>query len=379
MPTKDKVAFQAAIISKLASRGRRPFRGPVALDLQLQTTEATPAHAHTIAKNLLDLLGQPIVLRQGYRRGVLYFDDNQIQALSVTCSHGATEPSVRITACAFNDFLQDLDLAVYASTQNDEKDDDDYLDNGGISAGLPGNADQLRQILGDEFADFWLKEERSSAQKSLLRAGRISLIDLGYLYNAYGSSTRFRKRDKPDFSREWESVVRRNPFRIHLEELPQEDGTSASYARTAIEKILEFQQRYPKILRSIDIPVALVVIVKPPGSSQTRGKHDLDNVLRDYLIPRVVDAFSPPSSYWWTLDDTPSSRDRGYWSNDSRPTLPASTRVGLSRYEAWRLRRHPEDNRPGFVSVAVVPDMFGLEGVFSRIDRAITKFELRLD
>jgi hypothetical protein len=44
------------------------------------------------------------------------------------------------------------------------------------------------------------------------------------------------------------------------------------------------------------VPVALEAMIKPPPSRQN-GLHDLDNVLRTYLIPRVVDILKPVSHY----------------------------------------------------------------------------------
>ncbi len=57
MAETAKDDFQRKILEKLKESGRAAFRGPLALSVQLSTTKATAPQAHTIAKNLLDLLG----------------------------------------------------------------------------------------------------------------------------------------------------------------------------------------------------------------------------------------------------------------------------------------------------------------------------------
>lgn len=57
MSAQDRMSFQKEVATQLKAVKRSTFRGDVALKLDLVTTGKTPPHAHTIAKNLLDLLG----------------------------------------------------------------------------------------------------------------------------------------------------------------------------------------------------------------------------------------------------------------------------------------------------------------------------------
>jgi hypothetical protein len=54
-------------------------------------------------------------------------------------------------------------------------------------------------------------------------------------------------------------------------------------------------------------------------------------------------------------------------------------RVGLIRYEAWRIPRAPGDTSPGFVSAAVVSDEFGYEDSISRIARLLDQWTERVN
>jgi hypothetical protein len=97
MSEADKDDFQRKILRELKDVGRAAFRGPLALSVQLSTTGATAPQAHTIAKNLLDLLGPRRPNVRSSRNELLYKDDSQIHALSVACAHGEERPMIGFT------------------------------------------------------------------------------------------------------------------------------------------------------------------------------------------------------------------------------------------------------------------------------------------
>jgi hypothetical protein len=98
----------------------------------------------------------------------------------------------------------------------------------------------------------------------------------------------------------------------------------------------------------------------------------LDNVLRDYLIPRVVEILNPVSDYAFAFQTLEKRREEG------RPTPPVSTRAGVARYEAWRLPPAAEGAK-GFVSVAIVADMTGYADTLGRIDKQIENWRNSLE
>jgi hypothetical protein len=115
MPQADKDEFQRRVLQSLTRLRRQAFRGPIALELNACTTETNPSHAQTIAKNILDLLAEPRPTVQTTRGGLIYYDDKQIQALSVSCSHGEERPEICLTASSLRPLLDDLLLALEAS------------------------------------------------------------------------------------------------------------------------------------------------------------------------------------------------------------------------------------------------------------------------
>jgi len=114
MPASDRDKFQAAVAEQLTSVKRNTFRGYVALKFDLATTRRNAPQAHTIAKNLQDLLGRRRPGVDWPKRHLLYIDDRQIQALSVSCRHGEDQPGIRIEARPFAAMLDDLELATEA-------------------------------------------------------------------------------------------------------------------------------------------------------------------------------------------------------------------------------------------------------------------------
>lgn len=96
MPGRDKLRIQQAVLEELQSLQRRTFQGPLVVDIRLETTERTPTHIQTIAKNVLDLLGKPLDGLSTGRKALLYRDDSQVHVLCVSCHHGEQTPSITI-------------------------------------------------------------------------------------------------------------------------------------------------------------------------------------------------------------------------------------------------------------------------------------------
>jgi hypothetical protein len=145
------------VAEQLTAAKRGTFRDDVALKLDLATTSKNAPQAHTIAKNLLDLLGQR---RPGVRwpkRHLLYKDDGQIQALSVSCRHGEAHPGIRIEARSFAAMLGDLEIGAEAirsaemnlDTHYHEEREREWID---TLRDLIRNEESRRQTLGNSLA-----------------------------------------------------------------------------------------------------------------------------------------------------------------------------------------------------------------------------------
>ncbi|HEX8670952.1 MAG TPA: hypothetical protein VF710_03650 [Longimicrobium sp.] len=373
MRLAEQVELQRQVRAGMRRFDRAAFRGPIVLQLTLGTTAKNPPHAHSITKNLLDLLGKPLS-GLGSRHALLYHDDRQVHGLAVRCRHRQPEPRIGITATPVACFLSDLDLAFWADRDVPPQRESDPF-------ALEDSLDSLRDLLQNEAAyrahpgDEWYEAMRDftrfDVQRMLLTDSVITVSDLAALY------LRTPERH-PAVARLWEelqakrrSVFRRSLLRIHLHELPQQAGAGDAYVRHVEAQINSFRDRFGWALQPLRLPVALQVIVKPAPEGSHAGLNDLDNVARNYIIPRVVEAFAPPSNIAWTVDvERLRGRDpaaAAEW-EQRQSELPKTAQQGLTRFEVWRI---PPDTDPGFVSAALVADVGDFSGPFIRLDRAV--------
>ena len=380
MRAEEQVEFQRQVVREMGRFGRGAFSGPIVMSLSADTTVQNPPHAHSIAKNTLDLLSIPVA-QLGRGRPLLYRDDRQIHGLAVRCRHRQAEPRINITATPLSCFLSDLDLCTFAARElelEDRHDDPWALDNAvdGLRDWLHDEA-TLRQRIGDDEYETLLDFSRFTAQSSLLRGSRIRPLELAALYGR--ADPRY-----PALAHLWQesnerltAFFRRNTFRIHLDELPQQEGTYEAYVRHVQEQMEQYRVRFGWILQPLRVPIALQVIVKPPPPARASGLNDLDNVARRFVIPQLVEAFAPPADIAWTIDiDRIRRRDPAAAAEwlARQAELPKTAQIGLTRFEAWRV---PPDNDPGFVSAAMVADVGEFWDPFIEMDETIEMLQER--
>ncbi|MEQ1716982.1 MAG: hypothetical protein ABL907_13505, partial [Hyphomicrobium sp.] len=196
-----------------------------------------------------------------------------------------------------------------------------------------------------------------SLQEPFLGRGGLKVLDIARMYNLCD-----RALELDDLYEVYDASL----LRIRLSEVPQIDGQSTTWKNEVSTKLEEFSKRWGQIINPLRVPVALEVVIKPPPPSRQRNVHDLDNFLRTYLLPRVLDVLKPPSHIAFALG------------GDSEKSPPQSTRFGVSRYEAWRLPPAQEGTH-GFVSAAIVTDWSGNDSVLRRIERVIDRWADSLD
>ena len=374
MPASDQDKFQASVIEQVESLGRAPFAGPVALQIDLGTTSRTAPQAHTIAKNLLDLLGKRRATVSGKRNHLLYKDDAQIQALSVSCRHGEEQSSIHVTCRPLAALLNDLELAAEKIREDETESHDSWYrqeqEEGWIEdlRRLKRDEQDQRRRLGDAYYEAHLKLVRWSAQRALLSRSAIDIPVLGWMYGRpKGASSILPPH-------EWARLIGQSKLRLQLGDLPIKSGSSEAFKRRIDEEIALFKERWGWIIDPLVIAVALEVIVRPNPATPKAVLHDLDNIVRDYLLPKIVPSFGTVTDHRWTIDfdelrrTDPDLADR--WGPN--PTPPAGTKWGVTRYEAWRLPAAPGGD--GFVSVALLADMDVRGDTMQRIDERARKW-----
>jgi len=377
MPDEDKDRIQQQVLKALKGLNRRAFRGPIALQLRLATTDITPSHLQHIAKNLLDLFGKPGRTLETRRRGLVYSDDQQVHALSVTCDHGNKTPSILVSASPLNSMLADLDLATRWARESwdhnrENRSDEDFSD--AIDEWRKARQDERRlcATVGTDGYKQLLRMAQQRAQQAVLGNGALRPQDLAAMYDTSGRKLGI------DLSTQFERIFSASPLRIQLSGPPQREGSSSTWKKEIETKLKEFQQRYNALIEPWLVPVALVVLVKPPIGA--RNVHDLDNVVRTYLIPKILEILKPVSDLAFAFDPESirkSSPDiYELFKASARP--PKSTKLGLCRYEVWRLPP-AKNNNDAFVSVAVVADMAGAGDALDQVDALIEDWRTDLE
>ncbi len=183
MKAAEQDILQEQIVKALNEQGQQAYCGPIALQVDLATTGRTAPQAQTIAKNFLDLFSTRRPKVSGRRSKLLYRDDRQIQALSVSCRHGQSHPYIAVHSQRFSDALKDLELAAEAAGSSDldwHREWEEETDNDSIQSfrDLLQDPQHGRSKLGDDTYEALLKMTRWQAQRALLNRSRVTTQQL---------------------------------------------------------------------------------------------------------------------------------------------------------------------------------------------------------
>jgi hypothetical protein len=350
-----QIALQKNILRWMTQNRRRPFRGPIAMRLQVTTTKRDPPQAYTIAKNLLDLFSRPVAGLVTGRQRLLYVDDSQVQALSVYCQHGgpASDPDISLELRPMRDFTDDLSLVALLHDSQDfefEHDDSEFLDEA-RSRFKSAKASSDSPLPDDNFI-------RTMAQRDWFEMAEMEPYQLAQLYEAVSYPW-----DKSGVN---VAMFKKSPLRICFDELPQKPGSGSAWKADLEEQMRDYYEKSKWLLAELKVPVAIIVVVKPPPPSRRMGLNDLDNVMRTYIAPRVIQTFSPISDAAFLAPD--NSPWGTVW-----PMPPKVTKVGINRYEVWRLPPATENER-GFVALTIVSNETLTRDTFRAIDDDIERW-----
>ena len=356
MPEADRVKFQRGVVQGLRDQDRKSFKGPIALDLRLATTRHDAPQAHTIAKNLLDLLCWPEAALGQPAAKLLYGDDSQIHALSVSCRHGKEHPNIMVGARSLSAFLSDLELAANAFRHLDQDEGrwyerDQEREEINRFRDLIKNEASQRSRLGDRLYDAFFEMTRWSAQRALLSHAILTPPQLAWLFDVP------KKTIANPFPAMWDQMFRESALWMNVGELPTKAGDSAAFKQQIEASVATFKSKWDWLISPLVVPVALQLVVRPSPAMPKAVLHDLDNVVRDYLIPKIVPTFGTVTDHRWLIDFEELRRKdpklAASWGDN--PTPPKGTRSGVTRYEAWRLPAAKRGQK-GFVSAAIVLD-----------------------
>ncbi|HEX8393914.1 MAG TPA: hypothetical protein VF665_16345 [Longimicrobium sp.] len=387
----EQIAFQQEVARQMKASSRLAFRGPLALDVAFTTQGQNPAILTNLAKNLLDLLGGPVAGFGGRQRSLLYNDDSMVHALSVRARHEGPPlapeqlseadrafrelvpavPSTRVVATRLAHYVENLQAGAAAIRETARSVDETSESQDAVGEYREMLGEDARSELDDPLARLDLDLAAQRAQQGVLKHSSTSLSALSVLFGASGvmgfPASMLAPRDL-----DW---LRRSPTRMWLDELPTEAGSRKEFRAHVQETVRTFWSKWRWLFgERLRVPVALEVIVKPPRNASQAALHDLDNVVRTYMVGPIVAEMQPPIDHVFGV--YPRLLKAGPEWASTMPhaqalRIPKSVRIGLTRYEAWRIPRQPGDVSPGFVSVGLAPDPAGSASSQLRADVAV--------
>jgi hypothetical protein len=137
---------------------------------------------------------------------------------------------------------------------------------------------------------------RWSAQRALLGRSGVNIPVLSWMYGLPKGLPIGLGKDT------WAQLVGESKLRLQVGELPIATGGSDVFKRTVAAEIAAFKQRWDWIISPLVVAVALEVVVRPNPKTPAAVLHDLDNIVRDYLLPGIVPSFGTVSDHRWTID-----------------------------------------------------------------------------
>ena len=288
---------------------------------------------------------------------MLYRDDSQVQALAVSCRHGEDSPLIRLEARSMAAMREDLRLASEAIRETDmsdssrineeDREQDQEQESLYELGALIGDERGSRLRWGDETYSAMVMVARQTAQGAVLRR---SMVDISALCAMYGRTDGKGSTLLADLQT---NFLAQTPIRLQIGELPVRHGESQAFRDRIKQEVATFKKRWDWMLKPLLVPVGLEVVIRPNSRTPSTVLHDLDNVVREYLIPQIVPSFGVVSDYRWIIDSEElRTKDPEWAERHERMMPPKGTKAGVYAYQAWRIP--PAEGQPGFVSVALV-------------------------
>lgn len=372
--------FQNELLKQMETLGRKgPFTAALVVDIQFWAGSRNSPEVHTLAKHYLDLLQTPVagVLK---RKRLLVRDDAQIEFLS--CSYDSRfDDGLRLRVRRLNDFFEDVELYSDIAAGNvgsgfeftDDEHEETFRESAVESYRHFRNRkqDYVRRY-GQESAEkidlIWKRD----AQAAILAKRRLSLKTIASLLRPRYHYMRKHSEIAPILvatSRMIRSVYEQPFVSVNFGARAVKRGESKEFKDRVRQALMEAKTRTP-ILYPLLTPCGITVLYLPP---KTASKIDLDNLVRESIIPSVHEILQPPGSRHDFLVQINS--------NKVDPDLAAMLRrykqtpkFHITDYQVFALPRTPEDPENGNVRL-ILHGGDRLETTWDQLDSALAAWE----
>lgn len=390
---KEEVAFQQQILAQMKRFGRRAYRSKVIMEIDFCSHQNDPPAIHTLAKNYMDLLQEPVEGSGIPRRRVLLDDDRLVEVLIVNyCLRPRVSgPEIRMRVDTLRNFIEDLELlervrrndfrdggvthyhAVWDEYDHERPEDrlSDVMSE--LRDWQQSRADVEAQWGSDAYAGME-RAYRMQAQELHLEARQPGLRELlavlaPHLHAGCG----------PELSailEQMRDMVITPPFMLDLTHAPSQDGETAIFRGAVAQALESFKSSHPILFPLLTTMGVTVFCVLPAGqSSGGRQEYvDLDNLAR-YVMPAVHDVLQPPSATVRTFDvETITDTASREFFRQRLARLARTPKISVTQYQIIRLPRTDGDPDQGLVRLALSDGRPG-SSLWQRMDDALDAWE----
>jgi hypothetical protein len=387
----SKRRFQVEIASQMARYRRRAYRSPLVVKMDFCVGRKNPPAIHTLAKNYLDLLMEPLPRSGIARKELLYTDDRLIRVLIVNYdfSDQTFAPGISLAVDRLANLVADVELLqriqhgefkdddnVLGSQRLDPFDSDDDDDDNSFERlhDLEQDRTHIIAMLGGKAYRAMMDMALYDAQRAYLRAATVRPSGLFTLFSSILQKDRYGQFSElmGSILKQQRSLVVSSPFTIDLRHTPLENGERSAFKENVRGVLADFKQRYP-ILFPLRVPISITVLYVPPKVQSI----DLDNLAR-YVVPFVNDIIQPPSTLraWEDVEqklDAPT-RENLRARMEHRSRLP---KYSITRYQVIELPRFADDPDEGMVRL-VFEDGLTRDNFWDNMEGSIDKWESSL-
>ncbi len=381
-----KAEFQKEILEEMKKYNRRAYRSKIVAEIRLDPSVLNPPHIHTAMKKLLDIFEQPLPESGINRKGLIYQNDNQISYLSVRYNLESGERGIFAKFAPFRHFVENLKLAyeIFSGRYDDHIDRYEferemeefskYREDHSFSDAMENlrRHEADREIIVKHFSKKAYNSmhfmSKMHAQEALLNMSKLSINDL---YNVFTTSEIFQNNvHLKKLSEIMAGWVTESPIRMQFPSLPTKDGQRNQYKEQIRKYMMGFRNHYD-ILQPLYIPVIIEVIYKPPIASEGFYK-DLDNIIRDFILPIFHEVFRPPPTHGSVF--TSVEYEDGDPLEGMIRDIPKSVPYSVAGYEIVEIPRHSDNEEDGFLIVGLSPGSYANSSLWYRVDNIIEKW-----
>jgi hypothetical protein len=371
-------------------RRMRPYRVPVAIQMDFNAGLINPPAVHTLAKHYLDLLQQPDACFALRRNRILLQDDKLVKVL--ICNYRLSESGqqgIRIRVATMTDFITDLELfswviagefgakrrydhlheAIHAYLEERDKQFDDSWED--YHDHVSHRREFIRTFGSTTYESLRLQLQRSVQEASL--KGREPTPD--QLASVY--APQLGKWQAPPFkflvqasSQMIKKLYMSAVMSVELGRPASREGESEMFKQAVREALVALRKKRPIMYPLLTLAGVTILYIPPSVGPRI----DLDNLARR-VIPYVHEELRPPATLFTGLDvDRISNGEIKKNLKEMIERLKRAPKYHVTRYQVFELPSAEGDPKDGAVRLLVHGGL-GDSGPWDLSDRILRAWE----